>query len=106
VPSANKVVPGKWTNIRILFDNGTYSVIAGEYDEDFCLGERWNGEKGKLGFPNVFGEPIWHVVPEFLRVYVLHGVLAELSRHFPTNSAQLSATLQVLGELSTAQDDA
>ena len=102
MPSAREVEPNKWAEHRILFDNGSYSVIAGKYDgrEEMTLGERWNGHPGhgELGFPNVFGRPVWHVVPDFLHLYVLHGVLAELSRD-PTRvgaEEQLKATLEVL----------
>lgn len=103
MPSAKDVTPGRWSHIRILFDNGSYSVIAGEYDGEFCLGERWNGDKGSLGFPNVFGEPVWHVVPDFLAVHVLHGLLQQLSHDSPTSSKHISATMGVLRELTAPQ---
>jgi hypothetical protein len=80
MPSAAEVEPSSWRILNVLFDNGTYSVIEGEYKGDWCLGERWNGKDGALGFPNVFGQPVWHVVPEFLWLHVLHGILTEFAR--------------------------
>lgn len=78
MPAAVEVVPTRWTNLRVLFDDGKYSIVAGEYDGDRALGERWNGGSG-LGFPNVSGHPVWHVIPSFLRSPVLHGILEELA---------------------------
>lgn len=80
MPSASNVTPGKWSNIRVLFDNGWYSVIAGNYEGEYALGERWNGGDDGPGFPSQGGHPIWHVVPDFLRVTVLRGLRDELAR--------------------------
>jgi hypothetical protein len=101
MPSANQVRPGKWNVHDVLFDDGMYSVITGEYEGRPCLGERWNGDDGSLGFPNAFGNPSWHVVPPFLERYVLHGILAELSRHPGRENAreQIDCTLRALGKL-------
>lgn len=45
------------------------------------MGERWNGDEDEydIGFPNQAGYPIWHVVPRFLRVPILHGLVDELA---------------------------
>ena len=81
MPRAEDVKPGKWTNLTVLFDNGEYSIVSGEYEGNSALGERWNGGDGELGFPNQGGNPLWHVVPDFLVVPLLHGLLDELARH-------------------------
>lgn len=83
MPLAMEVRPEKWSQIRVLFDNGTYSVIAGVYDGDReRLGERWNGAAdAPLGFPNVAGNAVWHVVPPFLEIPILHGLIDELARN-------------------------
>lgn len=86
MPSAKEVVPGKWSNITVLFDDGEYSVIAGTYAQQrHCLGERWNGGADSLGFPSQAGYPIYHVIPEFLSSWVLHGLLKELTRNTRIN---------------------
>ncbi|WP_437954412.1 hypothetical protein WME76_22725 [Sorangium sp. So ce119] len=64
----------------MLFDNGWYSVIAGEYEGEYAIGERWNGDDDKPGFPHQGGHPLWHVVPDFLRSAVLTGLQDELAR--------------------------
>jgi len=85
-----EVKPERWSEIWVLFDDGKYSVISGVYDQGGRrkLGERWNGESDSpLGFPNVSGHPVWHVVPRFLEVSILHGLLDELSKT-PVNKSE------------------
>jgi len=82
MPTATEVKPEKWSEIWVLFDNGKYSVISGVYDGSRRkLGERWNGDSNfPLGFPNVAGHSVWHVVPRFLEIPLLHGLLDELAK--------------------------
>lgn len=99
MPSAAQVRPAKWSDIAVLFDDGQYSVISGTYDQgDHVLGERWNGEGDDLGFPNVAGYPVWHVVPEWLRIPVLHALLDELASD-PPNAREAEYRDAILGEL-------
>lgn len=96
---ASQVGQKRWSNKTTLFENAKYSVIAGNYEGDSArraLGERWNGEDdAALGFPNVAGYPIWHVVPEFLEIPILHGLLDELARH-PQSEDRERSILQEL----------
>ena len=80
MPAAYEVRPGKWSNIRVLFDNGWYSVIGGDYEGEASFVERWNGDDDEVGFPNQAGHPIWHVIPPFLQIPILSGLLDELGR--------------------------
>ena len=99
MPSAEDVRPEKWSDITVLFDDGDYSVISGMYQQrDPHLGERWNGQEGELGFPNVSGHAVWHIVPEFLEIPVLHGMLDELASDPDSQPAERSAA--ILRELS------
>jgi hypothetical protein len=96
MPSAESVRPEKFRNIKVLFDDGSYSVISGLYDggKHTVLGERWNGERGGLGFPNVAGNPVWHVVPDFLAVAVLEALLDEISaKRTASSERQLQSVL-------------
>lgn len=86
MPSAAQVRPANWTEVTILFDDGSYSVISGKYDGNWGLGERWNGDNGTLGFPNQAGHPIWHVVPYFLAPWILHGLLDKVGRQRPSTT--------------------
>ncbi len=80
MPKAENVNPGKWSSITVLFDNSEYSVISGQYEGVWTIGERWNGENEELGFPSNHGYPQWHVVPPFLQIFVLMGALTEIKR--------------------------
>jgi hypothetical protein len=99
VPSANDVSPKRWSDKIVLFDDGEYSVISGIYDGQprRVLGERWNQDQGSLGFPNVLGHAVWHVVPQFLELPVLHGLLDEMAS-VPGQPAE--RTSAILSEIS------
>ncbi|HOF62574.1 MAG TPA: hypothetical protein PLM82_13440 [Candidatus Latescibacteria bacterium] len=44
MPAGKDVRPEKWSNVLDLYDDGEYSAIWGNYDENpkRCLGVRWN----------------------------------------------------------------
>ncbi len=103
MPKAADVKPKKWSQLVVIFDNGRYSVVSGNYNgeyngEPLCLGERWNGRNGKLGFPSQGEYPTYHVVPEFLRLPILIGVYQELKRErdIPNWGEYLKAVLAEL----------
>jgi hypothetical protein len=103
MPTAAEVTPQKWTGKQVLFDDGVYSVISGFYEggENRVLGERWNdGGNRAIGFPNVAGYPIWHVVPEFLAVPILNGLLVEVARRPHLRAQYLD---QIVEELNSRQ---
>jgi len=104
MPSAIEVTPAKWSNIRVLFDNGVYSVISGLYDGGprRVLGERWNGgEEDPRGFPNVAGHPVWHIAPEFLETAILHQLLNVLEVSLIAGFHEYETA--ILAELETRQ---
>ena len=65
MPAATSVAPGRWAGIAVLYDDGSYSVVAGDYDGQHRLSERWNGADNHPGFPSQGGNPLYHVAPEF-----------------------------------------
>jgi hypothetical protein len=72
---ANEVNPAKWLEdkdypIRILFDNGDYSVIWGKYEKNMALGVRWNGDSN-IGYPRQGEYPTWYVEPDFIAFSIL-----------------------------------
>ena len=87
MPIADNVNPQRWSKPVILFDDGWYSLVAGVYlNHDGTttvdrMGERWNGQDAELGFPNVSGHAVWHVVPKFLQLPILHGLIEALARN-------------------------
>jgi hypothetical protein len=92
---AEDVKPKSWLfdKQQVLFDNGIYSLVVGLYQHPGnkprpAIGERWNGEGDRVGFPrDVHGNPIWHVVPGTahgnlnFEVSILHAVLEELASY-------------------------
>lgn|SRR5690349_5759954 len=100
MPMAMEVRPERWTEIWVLFDNGRYSIISGVYDGGGRrLGERWNGDSDSpLGFPNVSGHPVWHVVPRFLEIPILHGLLDEITKN-PTQQVGNNPPDRIMQEL-------
>jgi hypothetical protein len=93
MPSGDSVRPEKWLEDSIiLFDDGTYSVIWGHFDNSpqKSLGVRWNGEGEGVGYPNRFGNPVWFVEPNFLTKPILMGLHYEISK----NSTEKLANIQ------------
>jgi hypothetical protein len=68
-----------------LFDDGKHSVICATHDGKRKLAVRWNADTdSRLNFPIMFGcawalEHIWRIVPPFLEIPMLHGLLDELA---------------------------
>lgn len=76
---ADEVKPQKWLwdenyPIRILYDDGEYSVIWGKYENVRALGVRWNGE-ADVGYPGQGGYPTWYVEPDFIAISILQRIL-------------------------------
>lgn len=99
MPSAKDVTPQKWTNIEVLFDDGSYSVISGIYNDQFCLGERWNGDKDSYGFPHQADKPIWHIVPSYFRIPILCKILDLLAEDVSQDKIRYEATLKAIKQI-------
>jgi hypothetical protein len=106
---ASQVGQKRWSKKTTLFENDKYSVIVGDYygenSSRRALGERWRGkDDDALGFPSVAGYPIWHVVPEFLEVPILRGLLDELARNpQPPEPGERERPALILQELARLQ---
>ena len=82
MPNAVDVTPLRWSNIIVLFDDGDYSVIWGNYDNSKkrVIGVRWNGNdvlegQSDKGFPTSRGKPVWHVEAEFLTLPIVSKLI-------------------------------
>lgn len=76
---ADEVRPQKWLwdgnyPIRILYDDGEYSVIWGKYENIRALGVRWNGGTD-IGYPGQGAHPTWYVEPDFIAISILQRIL-------------------------------
>jgi hypothetical protein len=75
--NAIDVRPAKWLQnptypIRVLYDDGEYSAIWGQYEDSPALGTRWNvSDNSDMGYPNTSGNPTWYVEPDFFAIVIL-----------------------------------
>ena len=94
MPKASEVRPARWTQTRVLFDNGYYSAVWGTFkgiDEPVrrgCLGVRWNGKGNHPGYPNQGKNPVWYREPDFMAVKVIQALREELMQNPQTDQQQ------------------
>lgn len=72
---AKEVKPKDWLidanyPVRVLYDDGEYSVIWGKYQDHRALGVRWNGGTER-GYPGQGAHPTWYVEPDFIAIVIL-----------------------------------
>lgn len=100
MPSTKAIHIKRWTQTCILYDDGVHSIIWGTYYDDVkkrrCMGIRWNEGKDGKGFPNVYGNPTFHVVPMRESVASISGYLSIITSD--TISNMLSEKKDTLGE--------
>jgi len=73
--NAKDVRPIAWLQnpkypILVLFDDGESSIIWGLYEDQFCIGTRWNGGI-KRGFPGQANHPTWFIQPDLIVLPIL-----------------------------------
>ncbi len=80
MPAPQDVHHSKFPVEEILYDDGDFSIAWGSYEEgQRILGMRWNGEEGDAGFPKLFGNPVWMVLPAALTVPIVSGLVGRAS---------------------------
>ena len=63
---------------NLIYNKDSFSLAFSEYDggrEGHSLGIRWNGSESGLGFPNIFGNAIWFILPDKLAIPILSSLL-------------------------------
>jgi len=91
------VTPANFLRDSIIFDNGNFSVAWGTWGGednggDKCLGMRWNGDGNDPGYPKLFKNPVWFIIPEDLTASMLKTLLGK-------ESAENDKILETLKEL-------
>jgi hypothetical protein len=77
MPRPEDVRPAKFPDPDVVFDNGEFAIADGHWEgTNPCLAVRWNGAGTDPGYPKLFGNPTWLVMPEPLSVPILSGLLA------------------------------
>lgn len=75
MPNPTDVNPNNFKVKTVLFDNGSFSVVIGDWIEaDNVLAMRWNGEKD-AGYPKAFGNPMWFIVDNDLRQPIIQALM-------------------------------
>lgn len=69
----NLVKPNAWDDIHIILNDTSwgYSLIFGEFNGNYCLGMRWNGNANERGYPGQGANPLWFVVPDPFETAIL-----------------------------------
>lgn len=76
---AELVNPQKWSDKKVLFDDGEFSVIYGKYENgNPVLGVRWNGEDDEVGHPRQGKYPTWLVFPESFSLSLVRDIIEKL----------------------------
>lgn len=93
MPAAIDVRPVRWTEVKVIYDNGWYSAISGTYRNNDGstprnVGTRWNGSGSEVGFPSSRRYPQWHVEPHILAGAIVRRLL-ELSQDDPSQAPYL-----------------
>ena len=91
----------QWSGIQTLFDDGSYTVICGEYGDgpQRRLAQGCNGPLDQETYPR-FAKG-WHLVPEFLEIPLLYALLDELYNDLnrQKNASVRDRREMVLGEI-------
>ncbi len=79
--NAINVRPKKWIHdeypIKVLYDDGYYSVIWGKYNKDKVVGVRYNDDdnESEIGYPHQGANPTWYIEPDFIAIAILQRLL-------------------------------
>lgn len=79
MPRAIDVSPKKWQNIRVLFDDGIYSVCWGIYDGTPCtMGKRWNDN-----YPRQGSSSTWYIEYDYFVKQTLNTLITDYESRKP-----------------------
>jgi len=102
MPSGREVRPEKWGEVLDLYDDGSYSAIWGSYEDDNnrCLGVRWNGAAGEIGYPMEEGSPVWYIEPDLVTKEILLALLDKVitNKSLPGRDVFQQNILEALSE--------
>ena len=92
MPRPEDVTHAKFPVENVLYSDGGFSIAWGEWNEERqCIGMRWDGEGGDPGYPKLFGNPVWFVLPEELSVTILISLIGK-------KGAKNSAIIDILSK--------
>ena len=72
MPKPEYVTHSKFPVEEVIFNDGEFSIAYGEWNgERECIGMRWDGEGDDPGYPKLFSNPVWFVLPKELSIPIL-----------------------------------
>lgn len=82
MPHPSEVNPGNFKVKQIIYNLNGFSIVWGTWEDGSDrLAMRWNGEGDASGFPALFGNPVWFMLPAELTLPILQGVGAYEPNH-------------------------
>jgi hypothetical protein len=91
------VRPTNFHDHQVLYNGDGFAISYGSYDNSApCIGMRWNGESEAedVGYPKLFKNPVWFVLPESLSLPILKAIIG-------LNGTNNDLILQKIRELIT-----
>lgn len=69
-----EVNPHNFIVEKIIYDQDGFAIALGRSEANRQrLGMRWNGGEGDdKGYPKTFGNPVWFMLPDEMKIPVLH----------------------------------
>jgi hypothetical protein len=78
MPKPKNVNPRNFQVESIIFDNGEFSIGWGRWEDGTMrLGMRWNGDNNDPGYPKLFKNPVWFVLPHELSLPIVSSLLGD-----------------------------
>ena len=80
MPRPEEVNPQNYRVERIIYNDRDFSIAWGEWEDGTMrLAMRWNGDGDDPGYPKLFSNPVWFVLPSSLTLPILRGILGNES---------------------------
>ncbi len=72
--------PQNFPYTEVFYYDGNTALIKGRYKKfaHESIGMRWMSGEEDLGYPNIFGKPMWMVVPRKMGQYILEGIFRDI----------------------------
>ena len=78
MPRPEDVMQTKFPVSTVIYDGEDFAIAWGTWNKErLCLGMRWNttNDAGTgVGYPNLFGNPCWFVLPDRLTLPILTAI--------------------------------
>lgn len=78
MPRPAEVNPSNFRVEQIVYETEVFSIASGIWEDGRShLAMRWNGEGENIGYPKLFNNPVWFIIPRELAIPILKSILHE-----------------------------